>query len=621
MATREELLAEAYRRGLMPPQQRAAYEEAQRRGIVKGAPAPAQNGPAGFVDAFWKRAGQDLPKMLPGPLGTVAGAAAMAFPRQSAGMVQRAVQPITLNAADEIVSSVPAVAAARRGESPRQAFTQAQGAQKTKRENFARTNPNLARTADVVGGAASMAIPIPAVGAANTLKGAVSSGAMLGGAQGFLQGFLGADEGQRLEQGAAGGLTGAAIGGAFPFALSAAGNVAQRLRQPAGIAPIDPNVQLLANEGVTLTPGQMRGGVPRSAEEAATSLPFVGNAISDRRREGIETFNRAVANRVLAPVGEKLPDNVRPGSEAVKYAGDLISKGYEDAIPGRAVRLDPAFAEDVAGAFDATIDMTAGGRERLDDIIFQRITSRLPENGVIDGRRYKIIQSDLDRSVERFSKSLDSDDQAMAEALKGIQSALEGAAKRQDPDFADKIQALDRSWAELSRMEVAAGKDNQLEGVFTPAQYGQAIRAADSRVRKRGVARGEALSQDLAQAALKVLPSKTPNSGTMDRAGWGLAASVPGSILGAVTGGPVLGPLVGIGGTAATLGAASRLYTPEAVEAANAALRQRMVRQSGIMERLGGELPPLTPFLPGMGAPNPFAFMAPRAAPPTAPRR
>lgn len=578
-------------------------------------------GAAGFTEAFWKRAGQDLPKMLPGPLGTVAGAAAMAFPRQAAGITQRAVQPITMGAADELVSTVPAVAAAVRKpapgapkQAPRQAFVDAQRAQQRQREQFAATNPNLALAADVGGGLASMAIPVPAIGGAATLGGAMLRGAGLGAAQGGLTGLLSANEGERLSGGMQGALAGGVLGGVAPAIPSVVGGVASRLRNPA-IRPIDPNIRLLAEEGVSLTPGQMMGGVARSAEEAATSVPGLGTAISERRMEGIETFNRAVANRVLAPVGEKLPENIKPGSDAVKYAGDLISKGYEDAIPGRAVRLDPAFSEDVSGAFDAIIDMTPAGRERLDDIIFQRVTSRIPENGVIDGRRYKTIQSDLDRSVERFSKSLESDDQAMAEALRGIQSALEGAAKRQDPDFADKIQALDRSWAELSRMEAAAAKDQQLGGVFTPAQYGQAIRAADSRVRKRGVARGEALSQDLAQAALQVLPSKTPNSGTADRAFWQMATSyAPGVIAGGLMGGPIIGPMAGMAGTAAAIGGASRLYTPQAIEAANAALRRRMVQQSGIMERLGGQLPPVQPIFPGVSAPNPFAVMAPPRA-------
>ena len=580
--------------------------------------APAK-GDQSFSQAFFGRLGRDVVGLGNPALQAIVGPTIdkVLGANTVRDFTQRAVQPITLGAADEVVSAVPAAAAARKGQPVKQAFSQSQRQQSQERARIKQERPKLATAADVTGGAASLALPLPAVGAAKTLKGAVASGSALGGAQGFLSGFLGAEEGERFQQGSLSGLTGAALGGALPYAVSMGGNVIQRLRQPPGLKPIDPSIRLLAEEGVSMTPGQMRGGVARSAEEAGTSLPFLGTKIAERRTEGLETFNRAVTNRVLKPVGQKLPDDVATGSEAVKYARKQINDGYENAIPSRAVRLDPAFSEDAAGAFDSIIEMTPAGREQLEDIIFQRVTSRIPENGIIDGRRYKTIQSDLDKAVERFSKSMDSDDQAMAETLQGIQSALEGAAKRQDPDFATKIQNLDRSWAELVRLQTAAAKDTELGGMFTPAQYRQAILSSDRTLRRRGVAEGDALSQDLAKAALKVLPSKTPDSGTAGRAGWGMLASVPGAIAGAAMGGPVLGPLAGIGGTAAALGGASRLYTPEAIEAANAALRQRMVQQTDLMARLGGELPPLTPFLPGMRAPNPFAFTSGRAAPPT----
>ena len=174
----------------------------------------------------------------------------------------------------------------------------------------------------------------------------------------------------------------------------------------------------------------------------------------------------------------------------------------------------------------------------------------------------------------------------MGDAIEGIQAAIESAARRQDPAFAAKIDALDRGWAELGRIEVAAAKSTDLSGIATPAQYAQSIRAADSRVRRRGVARGEALSQDLAGAGVRVLPSKMPDSGTAGRSMWGMVATAPAAVVGALLGGGV-GTAAGIGGTAATLAAASRIYTPEAIAAANVALNQRITaqaRQEGMKE-------------------------------------
>jgi hypothetical protein len=61
MATREELLAEAYRRGLLPPDKKAAFEEAQRRGLIRAAepeaPPEAQPDQAQGLAAAFKQAG------------------------------------------------------------------------------------------------------------------------------------------------------------------------------------------------------------------------------------------------------------------------------------------------------------------------------------------------------------------------------------------------------------------------------------------------------------------------------------------------------------------------------------------------------------------------------------
>lgn len=232
MATREELLAEAYRRGLMPPQQRAAYEEAQRRGIVKG-PAGDKPEPS-FSQAFFGKMGRDLVGMMNPALTPIVGPTIdrLLGPNTVRDFTQRVVQPITLNAADEAVSVVPAVAAARRGQSPKQAFSQSQRQQSQERQRIQRERPNLARAADVTGGAMTMAIPVPFAGnavaaAPSLLQTALRTGG-IGALQGGLTGFLGADEGQRMEGAGMGAFTGGTIGAVLPYAAATAGNAVER---------------------------------------------------------------------------------------------------------------------------------------------------------------------------------------------------------------------------------------------------------------------------------------------------------------------------------------------------------------------------------------------------------
>lgn len=457
----------------------------------------------------------------------------------------------------------------------RQTWDQAMAKQRGHEDGFDRAAPKSAALARGTGNALTALVPAgktaqtfaQAPRVVNALRGSVTAG--LTGA-----GYAAADRGTLDERGRA-----AATTARDPLVLATGGALGAlgpaRRQQP---KPVNPQVRLLAEEGVPMTPGQMRGGMAKSMEDAATSLPIVGPAIQDARRQGLEGFNRATLARALKSIGEDLPPEVTTGTEAVKYVGDKLSAAYKDLIPNGRIQPDPKFAARVRKIGPIAETMDPKGQQKLTEILAARVTEpSKADGGVLGGRRYQQMQQGLDYEIAGYKKSTDPEHQKMADALGIVKEALTDLAFRNDPKFAAAKQRLDHGWAELVRIERAAGGAGAEGGLFTPAQYKASVGASEQKVggRNRRLARGEALNQDLAEAGKTVLPSKVPDSGTATRNGIGMLASAPGAIIGAATGGG-LGAAAGIGATVGGLSAASRAYSPRAIEAANAALNRRL---------------------------------------------
>ena len=117
---------------------------------------------------------------------------------------------------------------------------------------------------------------------------------------------------------------------------------------PPGTPPVGSDYQAavtgLEKEGITLTPGQKKGGWWRRQEEAHKSNPLVGQAIRDAENKSIESMNKAVYNRVLGHIGQKY-EGEAIGNEGVKKVGDTLNTEYEklkpklkSSYPGRPVR-------------------------------------------------------------------------------------------------------------------------------------------------------------------------------------------------------------------------------------------------------------------------------------------
>lgn len=313
-------------------------------------------------------------------------------------------------------------------------------------------------------------------------------------------------------------------------------------RDPARVTP----AQVLAAEGVPLTPGQRLGGIVKNTEDLAQRAPILGQAIRGARQRSVEGLNAAVANRALAPIGQRLPGNIPPGHDAVGYVSDALGQAYDDAaamVPQ--VHVDDAFGQALAAIGQRANELPPGIGEQFQNIVQNRLNSRLG-NGPLTGPQMRQVQSELGYLASQQSGSGDAAQRALGDMLDDASGEIGGLIGRNNPEAGDLIQRANQGWANFSRLRNAASRAKG--GVATPGQLAQAVRMGDRSVGKGAVARGDALMQDLTDAASRVMPDAYGNPGTAD------AASMMGLLTTAV-----VKPHVGIP-AAAGLAAASVPY-------------------------------------------------------------
>lgn len=373
-----------------------------------------------------------------------------------------------------------------------------------------------------------------------TLKGSegasrVAKGITGGAAGGGLYGAGSAKEGERT----AGALEGAKEGAITAGAVSGGVEAVTKAAAPA----FKDAVNLLRKEGVKLTPGQLAGGALKTGESAATSMPVLGGVIRGGQQNALDSFNTAVWNRALKPLGMKVPANVAPGAESVKYVGDAIGKKFDALVPNISVTLDEKTAQDIAELNATKVQrLNEEGQKQYKNLVGNIINSRFDENMHMSGEDFKQVDSELGHIARGYLKSQNPDQMMLGEALTDARGILRETLERANPAHEKELRELNTAWATYKRAEGASIRRVKSKGVFTPGDLLADIKKNTS----SGLfARGEGQMQDLAAAGDHVLPSDLPNSGTMDRSLW---ASI-------LTGGALThaNPLALAGGAAAAI--------------------------------------------------------------------
>lgn len=376
------------------------------------------------------------------------------------------------------------------------------------RKSAGRSGVDLARVA----GNIAVTAPLAGMGTpAETALGVAGKGGVSGAGFGVLQPVTDTSNDsflkQKLKQAAIGAVTGAGT--------AAAGSALARVVSPN--ASTNADVALLRSEGVQPTIGQTLGGAANAMEEKAQSIPILGDAIAAARGASRASFNNAAINRSLAPIGESVQGS---GQNAIAQAGDRLSKAYGDALQGvNHVNFDtPEFNQALGQLQDMATGLKPELAAKFDKTLTNVVLRKMSPNGSILGSDLKAVDSELGKMASKWQGSSVASESEFGDAIRQLQANLMDQVKRSYPQAADAIDAADAGWANLVRVEKAGAAAVNHGGTFTPAQLGNAVKAADQSERDRATARGTALMQDLVNAGNNVIGNKVADSGTVGRA-------------------------------------------------------------------------------------------------------
>lgn len=316
-------------------------------------------------------------------------------------------------------------------------------------------------------------------------------------------------------------LSGALLGGATAAGAGMAARGTVR-GLSSMIAPTGGDMAPLYAEGVFPTIGQRLGskGFPGRAintfEQALQSIPLAGSLVSRARNIPREQFQLGAFNNSLREIGDQLPDGMQPGNDPHVYASQAFNKAYDAARSGMQFAPDQPYLADLRSfqgkLSDATLDAVRA--KQVADRIQNAVGSRLKAgNGVLSGDAYKAAASDLADTARAWSK----EDPLKAAALNDYITIFDNAARRNShPEAVAALDAADRGYAKLVRIQDASAARGGDSGEFSPTQFDRSVQRNSGGVRSSAYNQGDALMQDYATAG-KNLVDTLPNSGTSER--------------------------------------------------------------------------------------------------------
>lgn len=296
-----------------------------------------------------------------------------------------------------------------------------------------------------------------------------------------------------------------------------------------GMSPqVSEKLQMLKDMGMNkFTPGQLASQLPfvgkplQTLESNLTSLPFMGSIIGYGQGVANKDFNKAMANQVLAPLGESVPKDIKAGNELLTHVNDAISnayKGIENKIDFKII-TDPRTKSNTITRLNnvvdtATRDLVPEAANAVSEIVKRSFYEPLMKSYGLNGSQFRTAEKSLGAQANSLIQSGDPIKRDAGFAIRNFQDALRDELTLQNPKVGRELMNIHDAFKKYLRIERAAAYRGADEGVFSPSQFKAATETLAGR---KGTATGKGMFVPESQAAIDVMGKTLPDSNTAGR--------------------------------------------------------------------------------------------------------
>lgn len=281
------------------------------------------------------------------------------------------------------------------------------------------------------------------------------------------------------------------------------------------------------------------GDLAYGIESSSTSIPGVGKSIVEAKTRALSDFNKFAMLEALEPIlnkGQrkilkKQLAQVTDGNEAYSIVDKFLQDSYGEVVQkiqltgNQITELDDSIINILLKS-DLTEPQRLVVLRSLNNLYFkkQKINPQTGEK-FLSGKDLKNLESELYSLQTKYFKKGEVEDMFFGRTFQDIRDAFKGIASKTSEGV--QLQKVNSAFARMVPIREAVTMANRTQGIFSSAQFLNALKKTDKSRNKVMTARGQNDMLKVAQEGDEIFGQFVPDSGTASRLIAGASAVNP----------------------------------------------------------------------------------------------